>query len=349
MNTDNQTTEWSDIATSFVNTWTETGTQMWKSWFDLMGAVPNPSSLHKIQPEVQNVTKRFLDNRELLVRFLKISVDAWKDIFPKVQTGDNWQDVLMNYTQQMQQQLNDFTTSYLKIGKDTGELWQLYIQEMQNFSQLWLDPLGLSMGTMSKAVTGHSSALIELNNLYWNLLYEETFGSLMQSPILGPTREFSGKLLSGFEAWRNLYQASVDYQIILADIQVRSFEALMKKLVSLAEKGEQVKDWKHFQQLWSEVADDVFADAFCQEDNLKIRGKFLNALNSYRIQQQELMELSMKMMNMPLRSEVDEIHHTIYELRKEVKSLKKKLAKYEANQTKSDSNKPDIKPTAITK
>jgi predicted P-loop ATPase/GTPase len=31
-------------------------------------------------------------------------------------------------------------------------------------------------------------------------------------------------------------------------------------------------------------------------------------------------------MNMPLRSEVDEIHRNVYELRKEIKSLKKRLA-----------------------
>ena len=40
----------------------------------------------------------------------------------------------------------------------------------------------------------------------------------------------------------------------------------------------------------------------------------------------------MKMMNMPLRSEVDEVHKNIYELRKEVKALKKALAKYEAEE-----------------
>jgi polyhydroxyalkanoate synthase subunit PhaE len=33
---------------------------------------------------------------------------------------------------------------------------------------------------------------------------------------------------------------------------------------------------------------------------------------------------------MPVRSEVDEMHKNIYELRKEVKTLKKSLAKYEA-------------------
>jgi class III poly(R)-hydroxyalkanoic acid synthase PhaE subunit len=322
----NQTKDWSDTATEFVNTWTETGVKMWQSWFDMMGSIPTPNPVNNGMPEFKDVAQRFFDNRDLLVRFLGISVNAWKDILPKIESGENWQEVLVKYTQQMQEQLTSFSTSYLKTSTSTAELWQLYAQEMQQFSKLWLDPLGLSMNTMGKAVTGNSSALIELNNFYWNLLYEESFGSLMQTPLLGPTRQFNSKLLNGFEAWKDLYKSSIDYQLVLADVQVKSFEALMKELVIRAEKGQQIKDWKEFQTLWSQIADDVFEAAFCNEDNLKIRGKFLNSLNVYRIKQQEIMELSLNLMNLPTRKEVDEIHKTIYELRKEVKQLKKQLA-----------------------
>jgi class III poly(R)-hydroxyalkanoic acid synthase PhaE subunit len=327
-----KTTDWNEMATDFVNTWTETGVKMWQSWFDVMGSIPTPNPMADGQPVLKDVAQRFFDNRELLVRFLKLSVDAWKDIFPKVESGDNWQDVLIKYTEEMREQLSSFSSSYLKSSKDITELWQLYMQEMQQFSKLWLDPLSLSMGTMGKALTGKSSALIELNNFYWNLLYEETFGSLMQTPLLGPTREFNGKLLAGFDAWKDLYQASIDYQLILADIQVRSFEALMKELVSRAEKGEQVKDWKEFQIVWTQVADDIFANAFCQEDNLKIRGNFLNSLNIYRIKQQEILDLSLKIMNLPTRKEIDEIHKSVYEFRKlrqEVNQLKQQLSSQE--------------------
>jgi class III poly(R)-hydroxyalkanoic acid synthase PhaE subunit len=347
------TTAWTEMATEVVNTWTETGTKMWKSWFDVMGNIPTPNPLNDGQPELKDVAQRFLNNRDLLVRFLKLSVEAWQDIFPKIESGDDWQNVLKKYTEQMQSQLNIFSSSYLTATKNTGELWQLYLEETQKFSQLWTDPLGLSMGNMSKAFSGNSSALIELNNFYWNLLYEETFGSLMQTPLLGPTREFNGKLLSGFEAWTNLYKSSIDYQLVLGDIQVKSFESLMKELVAKAEKGENIDDWKQFQTLWSQVADDVFEKAFCEEHNLKVRGEFLNNLNKYRIQQQGLMEVYLHMMNLPSRHEIDEVHRTIYELKKEVKQLKKTIAKYEENSenlaaktTKSPDTKSD---TSVSK
>jgi class III poly(R)-hydroxyalkanoic acid synthase PhaE subunit len=323
---DNQTKDWSETATEFVSTWTDTGIKMWQSWFDMMGSISTSKTLKDGMPELKDFAQRFFDNRDLLVRFLRISVDAWKDIFPKIEAGEDWQNILVKYTKEMQEQLTRFSSISLKTSTSTAELWQLYLQEMQQFSKLSLDPLGLSMATMGKAVTGNSSALIELNNFYWNLLYEETYGSVMQTPLLGPTRQLNSKLLAGFEAWKDFYRSSIDYQLILGDIQVKSFEALMKELVSRAEKGEQIKDWKEFQIVWSQVADTVFEDAFCNEDNLKIRGKFLNSLNVYRIKQQEIMELTLKMMNLPTRHEVDEMHQTIYELRKEIKQLKKQLS-----------------------
>lgn len=325
-----ETTSWSGMAEQLTNTWTEVGTQVWKSWFDLMGvAARNPMT--EAKSGFEPVIQRFADNQQLLLRLLKLSFNAWQDIFPKIEAGENWEQSLKNYTEQLRAQVEEFSTGTLKVSQDATELWQLYIKEMQKFSQLWATSLGTAIGPMSKAaVTGTSEPWLELNNLYWNLLYEESFGSLMQSPLLGPTREINGKLLRSFDAWTKLSRASIDYQVVLANVQAQSFEELMRELISLAEKGEKVKDWRQFQQLWGRVADQVFEKAFCDEENLKVRGRFLNALNTYRLYQQDLMEVWMKMMNLPSRGEIDEVHKTVYELRKEVKQLKKALAKYES-------------------
>jgi class III poly(R)-hydroxyalkanoic acid synthase PhaE subunit len=339
-----ETNSWSGMADQLIKTWTEVGTQAWKSWFDLMGlATRNP--IADTKPGMESINQRFVENQELLLRLFRLSFNTWQDIFPKIESGEDWQYSLKNYTEQLRSQVDDFSKGTLKVNQNAAELWQLYIKEMQKFSQLWANALGASMGPLSQAaVTRTSQPWIELNNLYWNLVYEETFGSLMQIPLLGPTREFNNKLLGAFDTWTKLYRASIDYQILLADIQAQSFEELMRELISLAEKGEKVKDWRQFQELWGRTADDVFEKAFCTEENLKVRGRFLNALNSYRLDQQELMEVWMKTMNMPLRSEVDEVHKSIYELRKEVKNLKKTLAKYEA-QAQANPSTPEKPPT----
>ncbi len=179
-------------------------------------------------------------------------------------------------------------------------------------------------------MVGYAWALSELYNLYWEI-YEKTFGSFVQSPSLGYTREFNNKLLKSFDTWINFNKASFDYQVVLVDVWVRAFEELMRELVSSQEKGETVQNWRQFLQVWSSVVDRVFAQTFRSEDALQIRGNFLNAAMTYRLHNQQLMEVFLKMNDLPVRSEVDEIHRSIYELRKEIKSLKKSLAESQSD------------------
>lgn len=341
---DSKSTAWGGIADQLVNTWTEVGTQMWKNWFDLMG-VASHEALGNTGPRSPSIAQRFFENQQLLLRMLQLSFSTWQESFPKATAGEDWQQFLQNYSEQIRKQFAQNSTGTLQATQDMAELWQLYLRELQGFSQLWLGALTSSVAPLHQTVGGTSAPWLELNNLYWNLLYEESSGSLMRSPLLGPTREFNAKLLRAFDAWADFYRASIDHQTVLTDIQVRSFEELMKQLVVLANKGEPVNDWRQFQQLWGQVADGVYEQAFCSEDNLKVRGRFLNSLNTYRIHQQDLMEFWLKLMNLPSREEVDEVHKNIYELRKEMRALKATLAKYEAEAAANDSTIPQ--PTAV--
>lgn len=173
---------------------------------------------------------------------------------------------------------------------------------------------------------GISKPWIELNNFCWNLMYEKTLGGLTSIPLLGPNREFNHQLMQGLAAWVNLYPTTINYQMVLAEIQIHALEQLIRELISRSERGEAVTEGTQLQQVWSGIVDKIYEKTFCAEANLKVRGQFLNAINHYKLCQQDLLELWMQKINLPIRSEVDEIHQAIYDLRKEVKSLKKKLA-----------------------
>ena len=217
------------------------------------------------------------------------------------------------------------TPAAVKATQNQAELWQIYLKGLQKLTQLWAESLQQSLESGTGAVGGYAGALIELSNLYWNM-YEKTFGSVLQSPNLGYAREFNNKLLKSFDAGSNFSKANFDYQILLFDIWLKASEELMRELASSEEKGGTVQNWQQLLQVWSSVFDGVFLQRFRAEDALEVRGNFLNSAMIYRLYQQQLMEVFLKMYDLPIRSEVDEIHHSIYELRKDVKSLKKALA-----------------------
>jgi class III poly(R)-hydroxyalkanoic acid synthase PhaE subunit len=190
--------------------------------------------------------------------------------------------------------------------------------------ELWAGLLRLSLEIVSKALVSYALALSELANLYWDI-YEKTFGTVLQSPSLGYTREFNNKLFKSFDAWINFYKANFEYQVVLVDVWLKAFEELTRELASFTEKGETLQNWQQFLQVWSSVFDRVFAQTFRSADALEIQGKFLNSAMTSRLYQQQLVEVFLKMYDLPTRSEVDEIHRSIYEMRKEIKSLKKAL------------------------
>jgi len=319
-----------EMTNLFIKTWTRIDIQALKSWFNLM-ELAQDNTIADGKPELEFMTQRFIDlltfglpeaeiqkNQHWQFHLVKLSYDIWQDLLSKFESGEDWQQALSNHSQKLQDEVDKFFQEKLKTSQDIGELWQIYIKEVHNFNQL-LSTTGIS---------GTGNPWIDLNNIYWNFASEQ-FGNLMRLSLPDPSDGLRSKLIRAFDAWAKLYPTSIDYQMVLVEIQRESFNELMLDLILLASKGEKVKDWLQFQQLWGRTADKVFEKAFCSEDNVKVRGRFLNAINNYKLSQQDLMEMWMKMMNMPIRSEVDEVHKSIYELRKEVKSLKKTLAKYE--------------------
>ncbi len=289
-------TPWLEQSEHLVNIWVETE-KMWKSWFDLMRSVTTPETLANVRAEVKDAQP--LDTQAVFVRFLERLTSSSKDTNFLVEFVKDWQPVFNNY----------------------ADLWQLYEKNLQNLGQFWAEPLW--QPPMATQAISDDNGTSPSTNLYWD--YQQTFGNFLLSPSLGYTREFNNKLLKSFDAWTNFYKASFDYQLVLIDVWMKACEQLVR-LASSQEKGETLQNWRQFQQVWSKVFDQAFAQTFRSENALQIQGKFLNAAMTYRLHQQQLMEVFLKMNDLPTRSEVDEMHHSIYELRKEIKSLKKALA-----------------------
>lgn len=330
-----------DTAEHLMKTWIETERQMWKNWIGIWRGVsisqPQGENRGETIPGFQDWTQRMLDSQEMMGRFFALSMQAWKDLSPKAESegerrsywAEEWRTLLNQYAEQRQSLYQQFPWGKAISEHDSGQLWQLYLQEVQKWLPIWTEPMLGAISPMSRAATGDRAALFELSNMYWDV-YERTIGNFVMSPTLGYAREYNKKLLKGFDAWVDLYKVTFDYQVVLADIWVKAFEELMQELVSLDKNGKKIQTWQQLVSTWSNIADRVFAEAFRSDEALRIQGKFLNAVMAYKIHQRELMEILLKMNDVPIRSEVDEVHQSIYELRKEVKALKKALASSQA-------------------
>jgi polyhydroxyalkanoate synthase subunit PhaE len=333
---------WSEQADTLMKALTEAQLNMWKSWCGLIETAPTQSYPGFVdqgcalanqglkgwtadsEQIVKDVAKRLLGAQDAMTRFLKLSVNAWKTIAPMAEAGEDWPTALRSHAENLRQQLLQFPQEMQKAFQDTDELWRLYCEQWKGLVQPWAMSLRQTPWHFGQASTGNSSALMELQKLYWDA-YESTFGRMLESPTLGHTREMNEDILKGFDAWLDYRRAGFEYQVSLGETWTHAFEEFMRQLVALAEKGETVPSVKTLLQLWSETVDQVFTDVFRSDEYIRIQGRLVNTATAYRLREREIVDACLKASHLASRSELDEAYRRIYELRKEMKELKKTL------------------------
>jgi class III poly(R)-hydroxyalkanoic acid synthase PhaE subunit len=342
--------DWSEYTKSMTDAWFEAQKTLWETWAEFLISKPksSPDTAASPKTEVTDVWSRiaqqnmeswqssaapiakataeqFLGVQETGLRFLEFSTRLWEAIGPQMQAGEDWTTTLEKNLEQFRNQWIQFPEVAQATTEDITSLWTQYLQQWQRFGQPWSVALQRTPEFYTRMMTGDSTAYIGLSNLYREA-YQGTFARLVASPGLGLTREFNEKFQLGFDAWVAWQLATLEYQGILSEIWDQAIKQFQEDIISLAEKGEKIETLRDFVLLWTRGAEQVFSEAFQTESYVLAQGQMLNAAMAYRVQEREIIEVFLHLYDLPTRTELDETHRRIYELRKEVKSLKAALA-----------------------
>jgi len=111
-------------------------------------------------------------------------------------------------------------------------------------------------------------------------------------------------------------------------IYVTGIEAMEKVLESVAQKirnGEEIKTFEEFFDLWIDVSERKFFEVFRTEEFSVMQGELLDSSLNMRRHFQKLMELYLFDFPVALRSEMDDLYKTVYDLKKKVRNLEGQL------------------------
>lgn len=343
------------------NGWLGIQEKMLSSWWDIFAAPqPNgssPTSLHDLQEfwlkqgfkqwqslylenltpasqqQMVDVTKQamaqFLSGQSQTQQLMRLVTEAWQAMLTNATSPADWQAALMSFTEQLRQQMNTALNS-AKLMENNAELGRLYYAEAEKLIQPWLTAWWQTPTLMSK-LGGSDQA--EATNTFMQLYqsaFEQTWGRALMAPSMGLLREFNEKVSKGFVLWMENQEVMIAYQRLVGEAWLKAFQALMLKLVTMAQKGETLTDQRHLLRIWVDVADEIFIELFHSDAYAKAQSAYVNSNMALRRQQRELLEVWLRNNDLPTRTDVDEAHHQIYQLRKEIKALKKAIAENRA-------------------
>jgi class III poly(R)-hydroxyalkanoic acid synthase PhaE subunit len=339
-------TNWGEQTEATMQTWVDAQKTLWENWFGLMhsvsGAPMYPNSVDQGQmlaskiaeaqeggePHARDIAEHLENVQVAMLRLMELSMNAWSAMLPMIESGQDWQSALQAYTEQMRQQLTQSVTGTANATQEASALWQQYLQQWGAFAQPWLQALQQTPVHFAQAAGDERLQLLELSDVYWGA-WDQMFGRLINTPGLGITRELQEKFVAAFNAWLSVQRANGEYQIILTDTWVRAFEQFMCEVMSRAERGEPVSSLRDLTNLWVDVAEHVYGDAFRSDEYVRIQGQLLNSTMAYHIRQRAILEDVSSNLGLPTRSEVDAAHRNIYEMRKEIKALRRALQSLE--------------------
>ena len=145
------------------------------------------------------------------------------------------------------------------------------------------------------------------------------------SPGFGFTRGYQAKMGALLSAWLEVLQRDLEYRSVLSGAWFDAFGRFMTILSKRATDGEPSLSARETMVLWVETADEVFVEAFRSEAYTTAQAALMNASMTLKKQRRVVMEDMLVAYDLPTRTQVDEAHRMIYELRKEMKALRRQL------------------------
>jgi class III poly(R)-hydroxyalkanoic acid synthase PhaE subunit len=156
----------------------------------------------------------------------------------------------------------------------------------------------------------------------WLKTYEATMGRLVEMPAMGPAREKSEKMMKGFSNFVNLYTAWMDSNVNFQSVFMESMRRVREKTGSKMEGEISPAKYKDFYKIWIETYSETFKEFLKSGHFASDMGKLNSYLMEFQKYNREMLEENyLKPMNLPTKTEIDEINKELYYLKKTVKEL----------------------------
>ncbi len=156
----------------------------------------------------------------------------------------------------------------------------------------------------------------------WLNTYKATMGKLVEMPAVGPAREKSEKMMKGFSTFVNLYAAGMDTSSNLQSVFMEAMRKVQEKTATDMEGEISPEKYKEFYKIWIETYSETFKEFSKSGHFVADLGKLNSNLMDFQRYNKEMLEENyLKPMNLPTKTEIDEINKELYSLKKTVKEL----------------------------
>ncbi|MFT7593886.1 MAG: hypothetical protein ACI8R4_001202 [Paracoccaceae bacterium] len=209
----------------------------------------------------------------------------------------------------------------------TGSAEAIWDQARQQ-SQDWIATFGQQMAAPG-AGEGIAQETLQKMMDPRQFLYagSDEINQTIQKLVAGPEFADIGMLerqgLKATSEWVALREASAEYRMVTGQAWTRAFERFSRDMLANPELWK--KGPRAVTENWLEISNDELIASQRTSDFLNAQRKLLRAGVDYRLRERAMVEVWCETHSIPTRTEIDDLHKTVYALRRDARRMKKEL------------------------
>jgi hypothetical protein len=144
---------------------------------------------------------------------------------------------------------------------------------------------------------------------------------LTEGPTYATLWDLDRQLLNAQKLWLKRSEDIAAYQAIVQAAWRRAVQRFIDALND--PKAPPVKSGREFLDLWIATANACLLEMHRSQEFLEAQRKMTRSATDYRLQEREIAEAFCAMHHIPTRTEMDEVQRAVYELRRELRALRR--------------------------
>ncbi|WCS27681.1 poly-beta-hydroxybutyrate polymerase subunit [Methylobacterium sp. NMS14P] len=153
--------------------------------------------------------------------------------------------------------------------------------------------------------------------------FDAALTRMAEGPQLADLWQTERRYAALFTAWATLRRAQSEHQAVMLDAWTRAAGTFAQQANARAERGESFASAREMMSGWIETANAVLLEVQRSDKFLASQRAVLRASTDLRLAQQDVAAFLSEFYGQPTRAELDDVHKSLTELRREVRALRR--------------------------
>ncbi len=328
----------------FMDYWkgfTENMPNMGEYWTNFQNMIPNMQDYWKnyanLIPGMNNYWDSFakmMPNPEKFAEMAPFKVpgfeaytkvfDMWKSFGDPSAMVDDFQKKFNDVTGEIIKSL--FPENVQPFMAKPMDFMNMMVEYYKQFVAPWME---IDSDIMNRLAQGDADAYVDFFKDYM-AKYEENVEKYFSVLGMGLNREANADYMKAMNQWNKAMISMGELLAVITKTGNESFNQIAEKVQADLAEGKSITTFRDFYTVWYSVTEAAYEKLLATDEFAKVFDDFSDRYAQYMIAQNKVYERMLAFLPIPTNTDMKSLYKTVYDLRKDVRDLKKGLAAVEA-------------------